>query len=101
MPDDATNGGRRAYDACRSGSGAERGVRPHSHSLEKRKHYKKYSDYECGGRLARENQIVSKLCRLGLEFVREEVTSCLADKFFANLLSVFSVAFSILGAVCC
>ena len=29
VTDDATNGGRRAYDACRSGSGAERGVRPH------------------------------------------------------------------------
>ena len=29
MIDDATNSGRRAYDACRSGSGAERGVRPH------------------------------------------------------------------------
>jgi hypothetical protein len=28
VTDDATNGGRRAYDACRSGSGAERGVRP-------------------------------------------------------------------------
>jgi hypothetical protein len=29
VTDDATDGGRRAYDACRSGSGAERGVRPH------------------------------------------------------------------------
>jgi hypothetical protein len=28
--DDATNGTDRAYNACRSGSGAERGVRPHS-----------------------------------------------------------------------
>jgi hypothetical protein len=30
VTDDATNGGRRAYDACRSGSGAERGVMPHT-----------------------------------------------------------------------
>ena len=29
VTDDATDGGRRAYDACRSGSGAERGVRRH------------------------------------------------------------------------
>jgi hypothetical protein len=28
VTDDATNGGRRAYDARRSGSGAERGVMP-------------------------------------------------------------------------
>jgi hypothetical protein len=27
--DDATAGADRAYNACRSGSGAERGVRPH------------------------------------------------------------------------
>jgi hypothetical protein len=27
--DDATAGADRAYDACRSGSGVERGVRPH------------------------------------------------------------------------
>ncbi len=29
VTDDATNGGRRAYAACRSGSGVERGVRRH------------------------------------------------------------------------
>jgi hypothetical protein len=28
--DDATNGTHRAYTACRSGSGVQRGVRPHS-----------------------------------------------------------------------
>ena len=33
VTDDATNGGRRAYDACRSGSGTERGVRPHWENL--------------------------------------------------------------------
>ena len=30
VTDDATNDGRWAYDACRSGSGAERGVRQHT-----------------------------------------------------------------------
>jgi hypothetical protein len=30
VTDDATTGGRPAYDPCRSGSGAERGVRPHA-----------------------------------------------------------------------
>ena len=29
VPDDSTSGGDRAYSACRSGSGVERGVRPH------------------------------------------------------------------------
>ena len=31
VTDDATTGRHRAYSACRSGSGVERGVRPHSH----------------------------------------------------------------------
>ena len=31
--DDATAGTYRAYNACRSGSGAERGVRPHATGL--------------------------------------------------------------------